>query len=74
MKFLVNYSIVPANATRVKPTTIIGIDLNTDQIIYRYQIPESDLRPTSALISVTVDVTKETCDDAYLYIADLRKY
>lgn len=57
----------------MKPTTIIAIDLNSDEFVLRYQIPDSNLRPNAALASLTVDVTKDTCDDAYLYIPDLSK-
>lgn len=58
----------------MKPPTIIAIDLNTDAIVHRYQIPEDRWRPRPGQVSVTVDVTKETCDDAYLYLPDLSKH
>lgn len=58
----------------MKATAIVAIDLNTDQLIHYYELPEDQWRSAPGQVSVTVDVTKDTCDDAYLYIPDLSKY
>lgn len=65
--------IILGNTTRVKLTTIMAIDLNTDKIIHKYEIPNNIVGLHPGLASVTVDVTKNTCDDAYLYLPDLSK-
>ncbi|CAG9832945.1 unnamed protein product [Diabrotica balteata] len=65
---------VLGNVSRVRPTTLVIMDLTTDKIIRSFRIPDDQIRPTSGLASLTVDVTKDTCDDAYAYIPDLGGY
>ncbi|CAH1996584.1 unnamed protein product [Acanthoscelides obtectus] len=63
----------PGNTTIVKPSEIIIIDLKTDRIVQRYSIPADQVTPTSNLASVVIDVTEDTCLNAYAYIPDLGK-
>ncbi|XP_023022865.2 L-dopachrome tautomerase yellow-f2 [Leptinotarsa decemlineata] len=62
---------LPGNATKVKPPTLVIMDLNTDQVIHTFQIPADSLKPKTSLTSISVDVTENTCGDAYAYITDL---
>ncbi|CAH1116243.1 unnamed protein product [Phaedon cochleariae] len=64
----------PGNSSQVKASMIFVIDLNTDQVIHSYEIPTSFMRPASLLDSITIDVTENTCDDAYAYLPDLGGY
>lgn len=62
------------NRTDIQPHSIVTIDLKTDTIINRYTIPSEHLRPATALALIQIDVTKDTCDDAYAYLPDLAGY
>lgn len=63
---------IPGNRTFVRNNhQLVVIDLQTDQIIHRYDIPESVIKPATTLASITIDVTKENCGDAYAYFPDL---
>ncbi|KAG4071376.1 hypothetical protein HA402_004080 [Bradysia odoriphaga] len=55
----------------IQRPSIWVIDLNTDKVISRYEIPESLLKHGHGLVSITPDVAANMCDDAYAYIADL---
>lgn len=46
----------------------------TDKVIHRYILPPETLTPATILALITVDVTKQNCDDAYAYIPDLAGY
>lgn len=46
------------------------IDLNTDKVVQRYEIPESVIEPGRGIISLNVDVDTKTCDNAHAYISD----
>ncbi|CAH0564873.1 unnamed protein product [Brassicogethes aeneus] len=50
------------------------MDLNTDQIKHSHQFPPSSISLTSSLSSITVDVCKNRCQDAYAYTPDLSGY
>lgn len=66
---------IPGNRTFVRPLhQLVVINLLTDQVIHRYNIPESVITPATTLASLTVDVTEEKCDDAYVYFPDLAGY
>lgn len=57
----------------MQPPGIVIFDLNTDKLIRRFTLPPEVLRGPS-LANLAVDVTAETCDDAYAYIPDLAGY
>ncbi|KAG4067352.1 hypothetical protein HA402_000343 [Bradysia odoriphaga] len=46
------------------------IDMKTDKVVQRYEIPESIIEPGRGIISLNVDVDMKTCDNAYAYISD----
>lgn len=50
------------------------IDLETDQLIRRFEIPESIVRLGNGLASITVDVDHDQCSKAFAYIPDLAAY
>ncbi|XP_045783588.1 uncharacterized protein LOC123879729 [Maniola jurtina] len=65
---------VPGDRRQVRKPSIVIFDLKTDKQILRYELNDSDLvneRTPGGLTSITVDVTKDSCDDAYAYINDL---
>ncbi|KAF7280602.1 hypothetical protein GWI33_005701 [Rhynchophorus ferrugineus] len=62
------------NATKVKQPQLILINLLTDEIIHRVTVPESVLTPRTVFTSVTVDVSKRSCNDAFAYFPDLAGY
>ncbi|XP_026739746.1 L-dopachrome tautomerase yellow-f2-like [Trichoplusia ni] len=59
---------------QVNGPSIVIFDLKTDQLIHRYQCKASDMKEDSFFANIVVDVTKDTCDDAYAYIPDLGGY
>ncbi|KAJ8939823.1 hypothetical protein NQ318_014950 [Aromia moschata] len=60
---------LPGNRTKIKPMTLVIMDLNTDTVIRRYTIPKYQLKDTSVIATVTVDIT-EFCDKAFAYLPD----
>lgn len=44
--------------------------MNTDKIIKSYEFKDSDITKVTVLALPTVDVTANTCEDAYVYIPD----
>ncbi|KAJ8731954.1 hypothetical protein PYW08_014684 [Mythimna loreyi] len=59
---------------QVNGPSIVIFDLNTDQLIHRYQCKAGDMKEDSFFANIIVDVNKDTCDDAYAYIPDLGGY
>lgn len=62
------------NNTQVQRPAIWVIDLETDQLIRRFEIPESIVALGNGLASITVDVAGDRCDRAFAYIPDLATY
>ncbi|CAB3243035.1 unnamed protein product [Arctia plantaginis] len=62
------------NGNQITGPSIVIFDLKTDQLIHRYSCKPTDLKEDSFLANIVVDVTKDTCDDAYAYIPDLGGY
>ncbi|XP_072946836.1 uncharacterized protein [Epargyreus clarus] len=65
---------VPNERKQVQKPAIIIYDLKTNKRILKYELKDSDLvneRTPGGLTSITVDVTKQNCDDAFAYINDL---
>lgn len=59
----------------MQPPSVWIIDLQTDQVVRRFEIPENVTggppRP-NGLISITVDVDEDNkCDSAFAYIPDM---
>lgn len=49
------------------------IDLNTDKVIRRFEIPETLVDVGHGMISLAIDVEKDKCDEAFAYIPDYLK-
>lgn len=65
----------PDNATQVQCPSIWVINLETNELVTRFEIPESMVDRGNGLASITVDVdTARNCHDAYGYIPDLATY
>ncbi|XP_068627157.1 L-dopachrome tautomerase yellow-f-like [Battus philenor] len=65
---------VPGERKQIRPPAIIVYDLNTDQQLFKYELKPTDLvneRSSAGLTSITVEVNKDACDDAFAYINDL---
>ncbi|XP_071055480.1 uncharacterized protein [Onthophagus taurus] len=65
---------VPGNRTTLKTQRLIIMDLNAEKILKIYPFPDSVLTKKTTLTMVVVDVTKQTCNDAYAYFPDLAGY
>lgn len=46
------------------------IDLNTDTVIRRYEIPETVVKQGHGMISLKIDVEKNKCNESFAYISD----
>lgn len=64
----------PTGRQQLQQFTLVVMDLKTDQVIHRYPFSVAHANERATLASVTVDVTKDTCNDAYAYIPDLVNY
>ncbi|GJQ85796.1 hypothetical protein Trydic_g20354 [Trypoxylus dichotomus] len=64
----------PGNKTKIGPQRIIIIDLNTDKFIKTYTFKDTDLKNSTVLAMVAVDVTTDTCENAFAYFPDFLGY
>lgn len=55
---------------QVQPPSVWVIDLNTDKVVRRYEIPKSIVEQGRGIISLKVDVDKNKCNEAHAYISD----
>lgn len=62
------------NATQVQPPSIWVIDLELDQVIRRFEIPTSIITDGHGIASITPDVVRGQCRDAFAYLPDLVNY
>ncbi|NP_001161913.1 yellow-e3 precursor [Tribolium castaneum] len=62
--------------TQVCPPQILAFDLQTDQLIHRFQLPKGIVEPRSILVTPVVDVrdAHAKCKDTFIYIADCQTY
>ncbi|KAH8318747.1 hypothetical protein KR074_005246 [Drosophila pseudoananassae] len=61
----------PNNRQQIRRPSIWVVDLATDRVLKRFQIPENIAETGRGLASITVDVQPGNCNDAYAYIPDL---
>lgn len=59
---------------QVQRPSIWIVDMNTEERIRRFEIPQSIVQPGHGLASITVDVDKNNCNGAFAYIPDLLTY
>ncbi|CAH4033204.1 unnamed protein product [Pieris brassicae] len=65
---------VPGERQQVLKPSIVIFDLKTDKQILKHELKDSDLfseRTSGGLTSITVDVNKSKCNEAFAYITDL---
>ncbi|XP_015172107.1 PREDICTED: protein yellow-like [Polistes dominula] len=62
------------NSRVLQPTRIIVFDLNTDKIIRKYTLKDSDQKPNSFIADLVVDSKPDACEDAYAYLSDFSGY
>lgn len=55
---------------RTCPAQITAFDASTNEVVHRYEIPESLMESTSLLVTINVDVRDRQCRDTFIYIAD----
>ncbi|CAH1122189.1 unnamed protein product [Ceutorhynchus assimilis] len=53
---------------------ILIYDLNTDQLLKRYNLKHEDLKQDSFFANIIIDVDKNKCEEAFAYIPDLGGY
>ncbi|XP_037709172.1 L-dopachrome tautomerase yellow-f2 [Drosophila subpulchrella] len=61
----------PNNRQQIRRPSIWVVDLATDRVLKRFDIPQSIAETGRGLASITVDVKAGQCGDAYAYIPDL---
>lgn len=62
------------NNTQVQRPSIWVIDLETDELLRRFEIPASIVERGNGMASITVDVDANQCNKAFGYIPDLAAY
>nr|NP_001299494.1 uncharacterized protein LOC106126017 precursor [Papilio xuthus]BAM18225.1 yellow-f4 [Papilio xuthus] len=65
---------VPGERKQIQPPAIVVYDLKTDKQLFRYELKSTDLvneRSSAGLTSITIEVDKKSCNNAYAYINDL---
>lgn len=64
-----------ANTTRQTcPPQLLIFDLNSDEIILRYRLPDDQVQQNSLFTNIVVDVRDGKCDEAYAYMTDSWRY
>ncbi|CAF4787906.1 unnamed protein product [Pieris macdunnoughi] len=55
---------------QIAPPALLIFDLNTDKLLHRYEFKDEELRDSSVLTSVEVELVGKNCD-AFAYIPDM---
>lgn len=74
MNFTLMFFTFSDGTIQIQRPSIWVIDMNTEQMVRRFEIPESIVQPGHGMASVTVDVDKNNCNKAFAYIPDLLTY
>ncbi|KAH8383760.1 hypothetical protein KR009_010399 [Drosophila setifemur] len=61
----------PNDRQQIRRPSIWIVDLATDRVLKRFEIPESIAETGRGLASITIDVKPGKCGEAYAYIPDL---
>ncbi len=71
--WLVDTGLIDILGTRqvVHEPKIQVYNLNNDQLIKEYTLPKDLLKENTFLANIIADVSKDRCDDAFAYVADL---
>ncbi|XP_057653924.1 protein yellow-like [Diorhabda carinulata] len=64
------------NTKQVSPPSILIFDLNTDTLLRKYYLADGDVAcdGSSVIPDIIVDVTRNTCNQAFAYLPDLGGY
>ncbi|KAG5889904.1 hypothetical protein JTB14_008050 [Gonioctena quinquepunctata] len=66
---------ITENPRQISPPAIVIFDLKTDKLIRRYNLKASDTKAQDSFFSnIIVDITKDTCGNAFAYIPDMGGY
>lgn len=60
----------PSNRIIVQRPSVWVVNLNSDSLLRRFEIPSSIVDNGRGLVSLTVDVTAGVCQDSFAYITD----
>ncbi|XP_069685290.1 dopaminechrome tautomerase-like isoform X2 [Periplaneta americana] len=64
-----------ANTTKQTcPPQLLVFDLNSDELILRFRLPDAQVKQDSLFTNIVVDVREGKCDDAYAYVTDVWRY
>lgn len=56
------------------PPQLLIFDLNSDELILRYRLPDDQVKQDSLFSNIVVDVRDGRCLDAYAYVSDTWRY
>ncbi|XP_035912050.1 protein yellow-like [Anopheles stephensi] len=59
------------NLQQVCPPKIMAFDLQNDELLFTYVLPEEQVKEDSLHTNIVVDVRDGQCDDAFAYVADV---
>jgi len=59
------------NRKQICPPKIMVFSLESDDFLFTYNIPSNQVKKNSFLTNIVVDVSRETCRDAFAYVADV---
>ncbi|CAK1553083.1 unnamed protein product [Leptosia nina] len=56
---------------QIGPPVILIFDLNSDELLHRYEFKDEELRDSSVLTGLDVEMSGKGCGDAFAYIPDM---
>ncbi|CAK1547166.1 unnamed protein product [Leptosia nina] len=59
---------------QICPPTLIAINLETDKVVGRFQIPEQFVLQDSLITNIILDSRDPQCKDLHVYISDVRRF
>ncbi|XP_067005600.2 dopaminechrome tautomerase [Anabrus simplex] len=65
---------ISINMKQKCPTQILVFNLRTDQLLWRYRLPDDQLKDGSLFINIAVDDRGSHCEDTFAYLADAFRY
>lgn len=65
---------VAINPKQICPPTVYIFDLNTDELLLRYELPEEFIKQNSLYSNIIIDVRNQDCENAHAYITDVWRF
>ncbi|XP_030566601.1 protein yellow isoform X1 [Drosophila novamexicana] len=56
------------------PPKIVAFDLDTDEMIVRYELPASQIKQDSLHSNIAVDIRNNDCQDAHAFVTDVWRF